>query len=568
MIMMALTDELESRVAALRNPVEYLGAQQSSPEISELPVRLETLELMGKDESMKRPDAVAYFFCQSTDSKTNTATSILRGLMYMLIKQQDSLLGHLQKRYDDAGPQMFEGSKVLYTLWSVLSDMIADRSLGTTYLVVDALDECNSELNQLLDLITKNESGVFRKVKWLLSSRNWPSIQRRVEYGDCKQHVSLELNAAHVSHAVTTFIHIRVDELVTQRVIRSKLKELVYEYLVGHADDTFLWVAVVCKSLRQQELLTERKIRQVLERFPKGLAPLYDRMLEDVEGMDDGETREHCRAVLRAATIARRPLKIQELRFVAALPDKDFDDLDILRKVVQLCGSFLTLRDDVVYFVHQSARDYFDTDLGQRIFTLGGQALEHEQLSCRCLDIMARALKQDVCNLRLPGTLASEVKDTVIDEHIAADVQYACVFWISHLLQTGVSSDCESIFGDSGPVHTFFQRTVLYWFEALSLLDTVSEVWGGLERVDEMLQVSGLRYFLVTTAQLIRILGDFARWRYDWCNNSGCGAVLRHLLGHNRTNSATDLQFCSSIQPTRKHHTTEFRNTYTLMDCN
>lgn len=489
MIMMALTDELEKRASALQTPARPPKPQQSSSKTPKLPIRPKTIKSLGGRTPLKRPDTIAYFFCQSTDSKTNTATSILRGLIYMLIKQQDSLLGHFKKRYDDAGAQMFEGSKVLYTLWSVLSDMIADHNLGTTYLIIDALDECNAELIQLLDLITKNDSGAFRKVKWLISSRNWLSIQQRVEHGDCKQHVSLELNAAHVADAVTKFIRVRIDELVTKKVIRSKLKELVYEYLVDHADNTFLWVAVVCEELSKQLLLTEKRTRQILESFPTGLGPLYDRMLGEVEGMDDEEIREHCRAILRASTIARRPLKLQELRFVSALPDEDFDDLEMLRKVVQLCGSFLTLRDDVVYFVHQSAKDYFDTGLGERIFTRGGQALEHERLSCRCLDLMACALKQDVCNLRLPGTPALEIKDTVINKHIAADVQYACIFWISHLEQASVRSDCQSVLRDSGPVHIFFQTTTLYWLEALSLLGTIFEGVSRLIKLDQMIQV-------------------------------------------------------------------------------
>jgi hypothetical protein len=41
-----------------------------------------------------------YFFCQVTDSRINNATAVLRGLLYMLVVQQLSLVSHIRKRHD------------------------------------------------------------------------------------------------------------------------------------------------------------------------------------------------------------------------------------------------------------------------------------------------------------------------------------------------------------------------------------------------------------------------------------------------------------------------------------
>jgi DNA replication protein DnaC len=50
---------------------------------------------------------VSYFFCQATDSHINTATAVLRGLLYMLVDQQLSLISHVRKKHDLAGESLF-----------------------------------------------------------------------------------------------------------------------------------------------------------------------------------------------------------------------------------------------------------------------------------------------------------------------------------------------------------------------------------------------------------------------------------------------------------------------------
>jgi hypothetical protein len=38
---------------------------------------------------------LAYFFCQATDSRINSAAAVLRGLIYLLVHRQPRLLSHL-----------------------------------------------------------------------------------------------------------------------------------------------------------------------------------------------------------------------------------------------------------------------------------------------------------------------------------------------------------------------------------------------------------------------------------------------------------------------------------------
>jgi len=40
------------------------------------------------------------------------------------------------------------------------------------------------------------------------------------------------------------------------------------------------------------------------------------------------------------------------------MPDDIPDNLESLEEIIKVCGSFLTLRKQIVYFVYQSAKDF------------------------------------------------------------------------------------------------------------------------------------------------------------------------------------------------------------------
>jgi hypothetical protein len=76
---------------------------------------------------------------------------------------------------------------------------------------------------------------------------------------------------------------------------------------------------------------------------------------------------EICLQVLASTAILYRPVTISEL---AALVEqlKDLDNLESVREIIGFCGSFLTLREDIVYFVHQSAKDFLFTKAYNKAF--------------------------------------------------------------------------------------------------------------------------------------------------------------------------------------------------------
>ena len=74
------------------------------------PGKGKTMLLCGIIDELKStsdPSLVSFFFCQATDASINNATAVLRGLIYLLVDQQPSLISYIQKKYDATGTPLF-----------------------------------------------------------------------------------------------------------------------------------------------------------------------------------------------------------------------------------------------------------------------------------------------------------------------------------------------------------------------------------------------------------------------------------------------------------------------------
>jgi hypothetical protein len=89
-------------------------------------------------------------------------------------------------------------------------------------------------------------SSTSPRVKWLVSSRNWPQIEERLEHAGSKTKLSLELNAESVSAAVNKVIQHKVYWLAQEKNYDKKTQDAVLQHLISNANGTFLWVALVC----------------------------------------------------------------------------------------------------------------------------------------------------------------------------------------------------------------------------------------------------------------------------------------------------------------------------------
>jgi hypothetical protein len=428
-----------------------------------------------------RTACVSYFFCQATDSRINSATAVLRGLLYLLVSQQPALISHVRKKHDHAGKSMFEDANAWVTLTEIFADVLRDPSLSTTYLVVDALDECVTDLPKLLDFVAKQSSASSR-VKWIVSSRNWPSIEEQLEQAGHKVRLSLELNAASVSAAVSVFIEQKVSQLAEQKRYDEQTRDAVFARLTSNANNTFLWVALVCQDLRAT---ARRNVLKKLDTFPPGLNALYERMMQQISQSDDAEL---CRQLLALIALVYRPITLPELVALAEQLE-DVADESELREIIGLCGSFLTLQGEAIYFVHQSAQDFLLTKAVREVFPSGREAVHHA-IFARSLQAMSKTLRRDMYGLQEPGFSIKDVKQP--DPDPLASSRYSCIYWVDHLCKSDpvCLPTYKLAMQDEGVLHAFLKESYLYWLDALSLCRSIAKGVISMAKLQSLVKVS------------------------------------------------------------------------------
>lgn len=435
-------------------------------------------------------DAFLFFFCEANSKYKKTGTSVLRGLLYQLVKQQISLISYIH----DAGRSVFdsEDPDAYFALLGIFEEMLKDPDLMRIHLVVDALDECQVGLPHLLkfigDMCWSNE-----RVKWLVTSRPRFDIEEAL---GCFVEVNLESNACDdVSDSVNSFIAHKVQELRRFKGYNSHLEFQAKDYLEKHADGTFLWVALACKQLESPDTMKHNTIPLLKSFQSNTLDEIYKRMLENMLSLLTANLKI-CRQILAVATIAQEPLNIYELVSIAGLEGDlgdEWDNRKMVEDLVERCGSFLTIRDLSIYFVHQPAREYCQSKADSEVFPQG-KAKVHSGIAECSLETMSRLLRQDIYSFHDPD---SSVRQSPFAGKDPGDpllrCRYACIQWVDHLSALDEQQREQVGLHDNGRVHKFLQRHVLHWLEALCWMRYFPR---GIVMIETLCSLSTVCYFM------------------------------------------------------------------------
>jgi hypothetical protein len=447
------------------------------------PGKGKTMLLCGIIDDLKKSKSqthvLSYFFCQASDSRINNATAVLRGLLYLVIHQQPWLITHIQKPHDHAGRSLFEDANAWTALSDIFMNVLQDSRLESSCLIIDALDECTTGLPQLLDFIQK--SSLSAHVKWLVSSRNWPTIEERLKKAGNKLKLCLELNEKSISQAVSIYIQSKVGQLARDKEYDKKTQKAVLNHLASKANNTFLWVALVYQFLQEVD---PWNVIARLNEFPPGLDPLYGRMMAQIDSSHDADL---CRRILGSMAIVYRPVTLKELTSLIDMPENISANLKWLTRIIQLCGSFLTIRNDIIYLIHQSAQDFLLTNISNP-FSPGKEKTHHE-IFLRSLKVLRKTLQRDMYNLNSLGLHIEQVQQPNPDPLAAS--RYSCTYWVDHLCESNPYShvDHKVDLQDGGIVDVFLKEKYLYWLEALSLSSSMSDGVLAMAKLKALMEV-------------------------------------------------------------------------------
>ncbi|KAF6798278.1 vegetative incompatibility protein het-e-1 [Colletotrichum sojae] len=366
-------------------------------------------------------------------------------------------------------------------------------------IVVDALDECERvrHLSVLLSLLCKLQDVNTVRVRFFLTSRSAPEIISAFKRLPEKYHVrKLRLNHAFPQDTKTDirrFLKARFADIKTRRNVQqepwpelSDLDRLIE--LATNPEPLFIYAATLCHFVYDEH--RPRNPKSQLRLWLKGsddnrpqLGQIYDPILSQVFQNNDGAVTSQQLQFLGALALLATPLSTDSL---SALLDIDVDEVNWWLPELHAVLDIPAQRHGPIRLLHKSFSDFLLRPKDSKSSDNRVDANNiHAMLATNCIQRMQAGLKQDMCDIRKPGTLKEGIDQRTIDTHIPADLQYACLYWVHHLLSSGRSMGDE--------ISMFLYEHFLHWLEALSLLDSHLDGAAAIEQLFNAVQLWGQR---------------------------------------------------------------------------
>ncbi|KAI0886271.1 uncharacterized protein GGS22DRAFT_187509 [Annulohypoxylon maeteangense] len=323
---------------------------------------------------------LAYFFCDSSFEKQKTAISIIRGLLLQLIQQHPQLLDYLLPKYNERGAELF---KSFDALWTIFMAAAADQSTGRKYCIIDALDECDRDSQEvLLHQIqeTFQSRDITLDIRILITSRPYPEIRQYLKGFTNKDFASFPETKKDIDRCIEE----KVATLAERKEYTNKVKERVRQILADKAEGTFLWIGLACEELRDTP---SKDAVQILTEIPKGLHSLYDRLIKTGLGQKGAELID-IQNILSYVAVCLRPLSLLELADACQLHqhEKDIETRErFTREHIASCRLMVVVQADKVLLLHKSVKDYIFN--GRLRYSIG-ELEAHARFAYRCVDLL------------------------------------------------------------------------------------------------------------------------------------------------------------------------------------
>ncbi|KAK5662884.1 hypothetical protein OQA88_6295 [Cercophora sp. LCS_1] len=359
-------------------------------------------------------------------------------------------------------------------------------------IVIDALDECDGDEDVKTIISLLAQTNVVRSVRLRVFITSRPELPIRLGFKDAQgkyQGIALhQIPEQVVEQDISTFLGSELarirDEYNGQAPRYSKLPlgwpgQDVIRTLAQMAAPLFIFAATVCRFVEDKAWFNPGdQLKKVLQYQAKMFDPELDKLdatyLPILDQFTVGRTdlqRSRILAqfqdVVGPIVLLSQPLSVLSLAQLLNIPLATIHGtLNSLHSVLDIPS----VEDTPVRLFHLSFRDFL-VDPAKRTkneFWID-EAKYHKTLAERCIQVMSQRLKQDICNLKLPGMLRSEVSQQTINAQLPPEVQYACQYWVHHLEESRHNIE------DNGTVHTFLTSHLLHWLEVLSLLGRLSD---------------------------------------------------------------------------------------------
>jgi ABC-type dipeptide/oligopeptide/nickel transport system ATPase subunit len=356
--------------------------------------------------------------------------------------------------------------------------------------VLDALDECDKEGGReggpFLPLLISRLSSLPYPVKVFMTSRPEASITKMVEgaTSPTRPFVLHQIEAPVVQADIERYLREEFAKILEQHDIEPPWPtEEQMRLLVQLAGCLFIYAATVVKFVSDSVHPSSSLVTflsadvRISQHAHATLDSVYLHIIRVFTTDPTGSASSIFREVIGAIVVLQQPLSRLALgRLLHMEMEKVNSTLRYLHSLIDVG----TTPNRPIRTFHPSLYDFLThpercTDVGLRV-SVGDT---HLLLVIRCLRVMNRQLKQDICKIGNPSLLNSEVPDLAerLKRSISEELRYACVYWMSHLISIQTSVDVSDL---EVELKDFCTHHLLHWIEALSIVQELRSAVEGL----------------------------------------------------------------------------------------
>ena len=427
-----------------------------------------------------RASTLCYFFFRDGQAEREKGANALKAISHQLLKQhpRSNLIKYLLPSFQAHGDKL---GGMFSELWNSMFEILSDPTTGEVVWVLDALDECSDfERTRLLDCLTEIYSSEEYqknkniKLKILITSRQYHDIE--VRFRRLKGTAGyIQLDGDEKLEEIGREINLVLEDSVPR--VAPSLSEndqaKVIQHLRSTPHRTYLWLHLMLKEIEHKVVAygTERRLASIIKKLPTSVYDAYERILKR------SEDPESARKILQIVIAAKRALTVSEMNVALALALQgrcsSYDALDrpsdheFRLSVKQICGLFVSIVDQKVYLLHQTAREFLLCQ--PELASNGWQhslSLEsgHSLLFRICVYLLCFSeFRSPPWNSKTPYNFwkRSERSLRWVDGHVF--LQYAAETWVQHYHQMQEKSDNDLIEAGLELCSTSLKKLLTWW---------------------------------------------------------------------------------------------------------
>ncbi|RPB29053.1 WD40 repeat-like protein, partial [Terfezia boudieri ATCC MYA-4762] len=351
--------------------------------------------------------------------------------------------------------------------------------------VIDALDECESkeDMQLILQLLAQARNLAAIRLRVFVTSRPETPIMLGFHKMLRETHQDLVLHdipPPTVNHDISVFFQQKLSEVKSEHGLSTPWPgETTIQLLVERAAGLFIYAATTYRFIQDDMYSPEEQLSVILSGGDTSaqsptmyLDDMYTNLLQH-SVIASRNPREHevllerFRQIVGSIVIISDVMTTKDLANLLCLPSAKVKTvLAPLRSVLNVPE----VESQPVRIFHPSFRDFLldRQRCSDHRFWVDAKERNIDLFRC-CLEFMSKRLQQDICGIREPGILITEIPKDIIQSAVTADIRYACRYWVYHFHQGNATGE------DNRKILQFLRQHLLHWLEVLSLVGEVSE---------------------------------------------------------------------------------------------